>query len=590
MRLALAALLCLASAPSVSAAPPPPRDPIAERIAAVGEALARDRREPRAAALLAELGSLEEEAPDLARIAALYGRLADDAEALPEVRALARLRLAQVERARGNLQRHAAQVKRLGFVTDWRAIGPFDDEGKRGLAEVQPPERELLLDAVYPGKAGEASWRAVPQEAIDSGYVDVGSALARARAACAHALALVEAPREERVELWFGASGAARVLVNGAVAIEDRGYHPARPDQRGAQVTLRRGVNRLQIKLCVQDEAMGFYLRLVDGRGAALALPSAPPGALPPPVSPGARPAPVAGVVERLEARAAALGRRPGAAARLAEAQARVDLARAIAVLQPYELEDRRALAEARRAAALAPGSVDARLLAASLEEDVNRRREQLDAALAAAPDDPRVLVAVAEELVARGRANAGARLLEKAVQLAPGYAAARVFLALALDALGLDGRGAVLLSEAAALLPTSPVAVKEAARSARRLGRLEEAAWLLRKAVSLRFDDAEARGSLAQLLLDRGDVDGAVALLAEGLRVHPGDADAVLRLADLLAANGRAAEAEPRYEEALRIAPASAEAWERRGRARLRAGREAEAPPRSSPRRRERS
>jgi Flp pilus assembly protein TadD len=155
-----------------------------------------------------------------------------------------------------------------------------------------------------------------------------------------------------------------------------------------------------------------------------------------------------------------------------------------------------------------------------------------LDAALAAAPDDPRALLSVADDLLLRGRANAAARLMERAVQVAPGYAAARAALAVALDGLGLEGRGAKLASETATLLPTSPTAVREAARSARRNGRHDEAAWLLRKAISLRFDDAEARGSLAQLLLDRGDLDGAVALLAEGLRVHPGNLDAVLRLA----------------------------------------------------------
>jgi len=57
--------------------------------------------------------------------------VADDASALTEVRALARLQLSELERSRGNLQRSFALAKRLGFVTDWRAIGPFDDEGKR---------------------------------------------------------------------------------------------------------------------------------------------------------------------------------------------------------------------------------------------------------------------------------------------------------------------------------------------------------------------------------------------------------------------------------------------------------------------------
>jgi tetratricopeptide (TPR) repeat protein/transglutaminase-like putative cysteine protease len=575
MTTALAALVGVALA-ATAAAPQAPRDPVAERIAALAEELGRARSDPRAAALLVELHALEAEAPELARIATLYGRAAEDPGTPVEVRALARVRLAALERSRGNLQRHAALVKRLGYVVDWRAIGPFDDEGRRGLAEVHPPERELVLDAVYPGKGGDAAWRDVPAGGVDDGFVDVGAALPRAKNACVHALAVVEAPRDERAALWFGASGAARVLVNGAVALEDAGYHPAQPDQRGAAVSLRRGLNRLQVKLCTQGERTGFYLRVADARGAPVAL--RPERTLPPPAAAGARPAPLPSVVDRLAERVAALARRPGADARRAEAQARLDLARVVAELSPFELQERRALDEARRAVALAPDWAEGRRFAASLEEEVNGRREQLEAARKAAPDDPRLLVEAAMELVEAGRTNAAARLLERAVRLAPGYGRAQVELANAVDLLGLEGRGAALLSEAAARLPTTPGVVKAAARSARRLGRGEEAAWLLRKAISLRFDDAEARGSLAQLLLDRGDVEGAVAILAEGLRVSPGDLDAVLRLADLLAANGRTEEAEVRYAEALALGPTSADAWERRGRARLRAGREADA------------
>jgi tetratricopeptide (TPR) repeat protein/transglutaminase-like putative cysteine protease len=579
MRLLLVALL-VGALPLRSTPAEGLRDPIAERIAGIGRALVRGDRGPSAAALLAELRELEGEAADVARVATIYGRVAEDAGALPQVRAMARLQLATLERGRGNLQRHAAQVRRLGFVTSWWAIGPFDDEGKQGLATVQPPERELVLEAGYPGKGGDVAWRAIPPEVVDSGFVAIGATLRSEKAVCAQALALVEAPRELRAGLWFGASGAARVLVNGAVAVEDPGYHPARLDQRGALVSLRRGANRIQVKLCNQDERMGFFLRLVDARGAGLALENPVTGPLPPPLAAGARPSPIPGVVELLEARAEAAARHQGPAGRQAqaEAEARLELARVLAAKQPADVEERRALGEARRAATLAPGWVDARLFAATLEEDENRRREQVAAALAAAPDDPRTLVAAAEAELGRGRPQPAVRLLERAVRTAPGYAAARVFLSVALDGAGLEVRGRLAALETAAQLPTSPAAVLDGARAARQLGRLEQAAWLLRKAIALRFDDREPRASLARLLLDRGDVEGAVALLAEGLRARPGDVDAILRLADLLAANGRADEAEARYAEAIRIAGASAEPWERRGRARLRAGRDPEA------------
>jgi hypothetical protein len=100
--------------------------------------------------------------------------------------------------------------------------------------------------------------------------VDLGAALRPAREVAAYALAAVDSPREQRVQLWAGASGAVKVWVNGALALSDAAYHPARPDQLGAWVTLRRGPNRILVKLSHQQGQMGFYLRLADAAGPLL--------------------------------------------------------------------------------------------------------------------------------------------------------------------------------------------------------------------------------------------------------------------------------------------------------------------------------
>ena len=137
-------------------------DPSGARLEALAAELSRDRRSPRGIGLVAEIVALADEAPDLSRIAAILARTADDRAAHPEVRALARLRLAELEKSRGNPQRSAALVRRLGFVEAWRIAGPFDDEGKRGYEAVYPPERGIDLAAAMPGKVREVSPRADP--------------------------------------------------------------------------------------------------------------------------------------------------------------------------------------------------------------------------------------------------------------------------------------------------------------------------------------------------------------------------------------------------------------------------------------------
>src|SRR5512142_3271919 len=148
-----------------------PREPAAERLARLEKDLARDRRDARGVADLAGLEALLESAPDLAPVAAVLARAADDPAAHPEVRALARFRLAAVERARGNLQKSAAQLRRLGLVGAFLVAGPFDDEGRKGFATAYPPERGIDLAAAMPGKVRPVSWRPLPAEAVSEGFV-----------------------------------------------------------------------------------------------------------------------------------------------------------------------------------------------------------------------------------------------------------------------------------------------------------------------------------------------------------------------------------------------------------------------------------
>ena len=569
----LAALFLAHSSWARAAELPPPgpgaADPVAERFAAAAAALERDRRGPEGLADLAALGALEDDLSDLGRLAAVYERAAGDPGAHPEVRALARFQLAGLELGRGNLHRTEAQLRRLGFVSGWQVVGPFDDEGKRGLATAFPPEQGLDPAARHPGKEREVAWRALPRDAEGGGFVHLGATLRPAREVVAYALAAVVAPRDERVRLWFGASGASRVWVNGAVALEDPTYHAARLDQRGVAVTLRKGPNRILVKLCHQVGPMGFYLRLADERGEGRIFPGGDPFGPAPAAGPA--PAPLDDAVTALARRAADPRGRNAP-------DAHATLSAVLSARAAGDRDDRRAAAEAARAAALAPRSVDAQLAAAATEEEPGRRRGILDAALRLAPGDPRLLRALAGEELEQNRPQAAALLLERAIAAAPGWAEPRVALADALERSGLAPRAALLAEDAARRFPTSPVAVRAAARAAVRLGRVEEAIRRERTLIALRFDDAAARASLVGHLLDRGDLSGAVALLRETLRVSPSDLALHLRLADLLAANGQGDAAEEAYARALELAPEDADAWERRGRARLLGGRAREA------------
>ena len=461
-----------------------------------------------------------------------------------------------------------AELDRLALLRGWMVAGPFDNEGKRGFDHPFPPEEgEGDLAARWPGKVREVGWRPLPPEAEVQGFVNLGLALRPARDVTAYALAVVESPREQRVRLHVGSSGAVKVFVNGALALADPSYHPPRLDQVAAELTLRKGANRLLVKVSQAEGRFGFFARLArpGGEPLELARQALPP--LPPRPAPGALDAaPVPGVIEALERRAReAAGKEAAAAYR--------DLAIALAERQPGEERERQAAAAARQAVLLDPRHLGSRLLAARLEDDANRRSAHLEAAVEAHPGDATALGMLAQMEAQRGRLARARSLLDRALAAAPGAVAPRLLLAEVEEAAGLEAQAAARRAATAASAPDHPGAALAAARSARGQGHLDEAERLLRRALALRHDDGAARALLVQLQLDRGDLDGAVAGLQEALRVDPSDGGARLRLAELQAANGRADAAEASFADLLRIAPEEAEVLERRGKARMRAG-----------------
>jgi tetratricopeptide (TPR) repeat protein/transglutaminase-like putative cysteine protease len=555
-------------APAAAAAP---HDPVAADAAAALAELEQDGRDVRALAVVARLAELEDDVPDLGPIAAAYARVAEDRGAHPEVQAAARWQLARIERARGNLNRSDAHAGELGFVSGWWVIGPFDDEGKRGHEERFPPEEAQDAAARLPGKVRQVQWRALPPEATVLGFAHLGAALRPNREVVAYALASVVAPRAERVRMHFGASGAAKVWVNGALVLSDPTYHPARLDQLAAAVSLRKGVNRILVKLAHQQGPMGFHLRAVRMDGEPLPLAGAAPPW--PAVEAGADPAPeqLPTAVEALQARVR--GAESRKAAPLERARLQRDLALVLQWRRTGDDRERLASEAAREAARLAPSWADAQRLAGRLEEDVNRRRDLLEAAVRAAPRDARALSALASHHVDRADPARAVPLLRRALAASPAFVQAKLLLADAWDAAGRHARARNARIAAAAQHPHVLAAVLAGARAERAQDRLDAAIPMFRTALALRFDSTAARALLVQALLDRGALDEALARLDDAIRLDPSMLDERLRRADLLAANGRHDEAEAGFAEALRIAPEEADVLERRGQSRLRAG-----------------
>ncbi|HEY3446807.1 MAG TPA: DUF3857 domain-containing protein [Myxococcales bacterium] len=590
-RLAAAALFLLSSAAFAAApaadAPPPPSadidaplpelpepiarldDPfVAELEGYKADAIARARTVEAVLPLLRAF-NLRERLSTLAPLARLYGQFAEWGAVQPEVRSLARQLLAQVQRSRGRLPSANEQIAKLGFVTRAWIAGPFDNEGKAGCDTAYPPEKAIELGARFPGKVREIGWRRLPEMSRD-GYVDLGAVLNPTDETVSYALAIVEVPADQKAVLHLGASGASRLFINGSKVLSDDAYHPARFDQAQVGVTLKKGANRVLLKLCQQTGPSGYTLRVSGPDGDA--LPSASitaPDPLP------AQPKGSSVVREALPTALDAFRKKAEAPTKDPAAQARAvaEYAEMLFIKRVSDPKDQREAAEAARAAQLAPKDLGPQMLAAATADDSNERRRYLEAALATHPLHPAATFALARHLMGHDQSRRALDLLTPAVQKHTAHFPLALGQARAYDEVGLARQSAQLIKHLARTYPDRPEVVREAARLARRHDQVRDSVALLRVAIALRFDDLESRRLLTSSLSDLGDVEGALKEQREICSLDPWDVRGWLRLGELAAANGRGEETRAAFAKAIDIAPEDAEVFERQGQALTRSG-----------------
>ncbi len=534
--------------------------PITDRAELLGKQALKLGNEPRAAASLIRLHSLIDEVDDLNLLAEPYSSLLYRRSTDPFVRALAQNFLADVERARGKTVRAKELIADLGFVQDWALVGSFDNEGKGGCDTDFGPEAAPDLRATYPAAGREVGWRKPGAKSTD-GSVDLSVSLRPAKEAVGYALTFLQADSETKATLTVGSSGAFRLWVNGSKVLTSDRYNAPRSDQRLVDVKLRRGLNRVLLKVCQANGPYGFQFRALGPRGPlAVVLPDATP-ALERGTSP--QPLPQPSLADTLEKQVKAAP---------TNAELRADYATVLGFTHAFPETEKWPEAEAARAALQKPDDPELALIAASLQDDLNERRRFLDAALAANPKHPSARLAMAQFELSREHPDVALRLAEGLLAESPKHAAAWVVKVRALDGLGEKVASFRAAEEAFAVVPVVPTVAREAVAASRRADRLEEAVSRARMVLALRFDDTNTRRALAGVLADLGRVDDAVEQYKKVLALDPFDLSAVLRLAELLSANQRLGDAHTSFELARAMAPDDPEVWEREGRALLHA------------------
>lgn len=588
-----------ASTPTATAEPVGRLDPSAglpgrwDRELARRESIAKTHRGSDPAAVLALVGLLAELEGEIdpERLERFVDGMLRDKKRHPLVRSHAALTRARLYEARGDLGKARSLLAEHGHLLDWQIIGPFDNSGHTGETRTDPPMTEPFDPAQqFTGKlAGEPlSWRPYGYEGIPrGGYVSLDDVLRPNEQVTGYATAWVKVDRETDAVVHIGTGGPYRIWIDGAKVGEGTAERAPNILQDAHAVTLRAGWNRVLVKVSAMGGMWGFQARLsrrdgrpIEGLVATGEAPSDPaalaaPDDRAPKATAHAGPKSLREALERAYPGAAdPSSKRPGSIA------AGIDLVAFYRWVGPFDRDDETLVELARRVDARAKSSRSA-LLLSLVDRDSNTSRTALASGIERAKKEGKAsrwrLGRMLLELAWRDRALGLERRyrsrLDEAIAAAPDDAIIELALA---DRMAEDGFGWVALSWAedmARRYPHSSTVQVELASRLGGQGHTRRALDVLERMQSAGGHGAAHVGLRIAALLDLGKAQQAVELARRATAATPGLPDAWARVAHLEAARGETEEAQAALAKAISLAPQDAELHAELGRLQARTG-----------------
>jgi len=169
----------------------------------------------------------------------------------------------------GKSWREPGIQRQPGTLTDWRLLGPFDNEDRRGLDTAYLPEQHPEAEGPIMGKHRTIlSWKPYTGT-TGSGYVNLSESISPEPWCVAYAACSIYTPRERDSFLELGSDGGLQVWLNGEQVWRKDADRVARPRQDLALIRLREGWNQVLVKATHTKGEWGFHFRLTDDRGEA---------------------------------------------------------------------------------------------------------------------------------------------------------------------------------------------------------------------------------------------------------------------------------------------------------------------------------
>ena len=177
----------------------------------------------------------------------------------------------------GGIMEHEEKLKdaeawydRIGAISNWRIVGPFDNVSGSGFEKVFPPERTDDASAVYKNAdGGQILWQQPRVQRLDR-WIDFTYFAATHRGQF-YATVYLNNPTQRRVQMRLGTSGSFKLFVNETSIREIFDERNNDLDTYITECTLNKGWNRILVKVGASDlDRCNFMLRVTDERGLPL--------------------------------------------------------------------------------------------------------------------------------------------------------------------------------------------------------------------------------------------------------------------------------------------------------------------------------
>lgn len=190
------------------------------------------------------------------------------------------LRIATGTFPRDVIARAAAELRKIGrdpqrrarekgFVLDWFLTGPVQDRDGQGLGRELEPERKIDLDKVWRIGPRRYRWKELPDLTLD-GKVNLLPVFRRGARVLAYAYTEIEVDADREVLFKMGSDDGMACWVNGERVHYVLAGRSLVIDEDVKKVKLRKGRNRVLLKIQQVGGDWGFALRITDVEGKPL--------------------------------------------------------------------------------------------------------------------------------------------------------------------------------------------------------------------------------------------------------------------------------------------------------------------------------